>query len=130
MFLIRVNHTLLVPLLASGNAGNFREMIKSVVNNYNTCGLRGKVSLSVHIKSRDMLLEYMRQNHDVLEWKNYWKKVIQSAIGDTYDSLEEWDEELKEKSIRAVFLVDGLEEIFEHTISSENEKNAIMALCK
>jgi len=59
-----------------------------------------------------------------------WKKVILSAFDKTYQSLAALEEELQYKHIKIVFLLDGLEEIFEHTISSENEKNAIRALCR
>ncbi|EOS73793.1 hypothetical protein C817_04910 [Dorea sp. 5-2] len=124
------NHILLVPLLASGNAGGFREIIESVINNYNACGLRGKLSSSVHISSRDILLKYMRKKHDILEWKELWKNVILNAVNNAYQSLEELEDELDRKNIEVVFLIDGLEEIFQHTISSDNEKNAIAALCR
>ena len=58
------------------------------------------------------------------------EKVILCAFDKTYQSLAELEEELRYKHIKIVFLIDGLEEIFEHTISSENEKNAIRALCR
>ena len=58
----------------------------------------------------------------ILEWKEIWKKVILCAFDKTYQSLAELEEELRYKHIKIVFLIDGLEEIFEHTISSENEK--------
>jgi len=51
-------------------------------------------------------------------------------MNNQYRSLEELEEELNSKNIKIVFLIDGLEEIFQHTISSENEKNAIAALCR
>ena len=120
---------LTVPLLASGNAGGFREVIKNAVAVYNQCGIR-EISSSVYVDSRDMLLRHVREDHDILEWKEIWKKVILGAFDKEYQSLEEFEEELQYKHIKVVFLLDGLEEIFEHTISSENEKNAIKALCR
>lgn len=121
---------LTVPLLASGNAGGFPEIIESAINNYNQHGMQGKISNSVYVNSKDMLLKYKRENHDALEWKGIWKKVILGAFGQTYQSLEELEDELSRNRIKLVFLIDGLEEIFQHTISSENEKNAITALCR
>lgn len=123
-------HILVVPLLASGNAGEFTEIIENAVHNYNKYGMRGKISNSVCINNRDILLKYKRNAHDILEWKELWKKVILSAVNDEYQSLEELEEELNSKCIKMVFLIDGLEEIFQHTISSENEQNAVTALCR
>ena len=80
--------------------------------------------------SKKMLLEYMRNEHDILEWKDIWKKVVLDAVNKAYQSLEEFEEELKQKCIKVVFLIDGLEEIFQHTVSSQNERNAIAALCR
>ena len=121
---------LAVPLLASGNAGGFLEIIKNAIANYNKCGMKGGINNSVYVNSKDMLLTHVRKDHDILEWKEIWKKVILCAFDKTYQSLAELEEELRYKHIKIVFLIDGLEEIFEHTISSENEKNAIRALCR
>lgn len=123
-------HILVVPLLATGNAGEFKKIIENAVHNYNEYGMRGKISNSVCINSRDILLKHKRNEHDILEWKELWKKVILSAVNDAYQSLEELEEELNSNRIKMVFLIDGLEEIFQHTISSENERNAITALCR
>lgn len=121
---------LVVPLLASGNAGGFSDVIKNVIASCNQCGTKGKISNSVYVDSKDMLLTHVREYHDILEWKEIWKKVILSAFDTIYPSLAELEEELQYNHIKIVFLLDGLEEIFEHTISSENEKNAIKALCR
>lgn len=121
---------LAIPLLASGNAGGFPEVIKNAIASYNKCGAKGKISNSVYVASKEMLLMNVRNDHDILEWKEIWKKVILSAFDKTYQSLAELEEELQYRHIKIVFLIDGLEEIFEHTISSENEKNAIRALCR
>lgn len=121
---------LAIPLLASGNAGGFPEVIKNAIASYNKCGAKGKISNSVYVASKEMLLMNIRNDHDILEWKEIWKKVILSAFDKTYQSLAELEEELQYRHIKIVFLFDGLEEIFEHTISSENEKNAIRALCR
>lgn len=121
---------LAIPLLASGNAGGFPEVIKNAIASYNKCGAKGEISNSVYVASKDMLLMNIRNDHDILEWKEIWKKVILGAFDKTYQSLAELEEELQYRHIKIVFLLDGLEEIFEHTISSENEKNAIRALCR
>ncbi len=121
---------LAVPLLASGNAAGFSEIIESAISGYNQCGMDRKIKKSVCIDSKDALLEYKREEHDILEWKGLWKKIILNAFQDAYPALETLEDELGCRNVRAVFLIDGLEEIFQHTMSSENEKNAVAALCR
>lgn len=123
-------HILVVPLLASGNAGGFLEIIENAVYSHNKYGMKGKISNSIYINSKDALLEYMREDHDILEWKALWKKVLLAAFDQAYRSLEELEDILEHEHFKMVFLIDGLEEIFQHTISSENERNAIIALCR
>lgn len=123
-------NTLAVPLLASGTAGAFKEIIEKAIFNFNEYGMEGKINTSVYINSRDSLLEYVRENHDILEWKQLWKEVILNALNQAYQSLDELEKELSSKNVKMLFLIDGLEEIFQHTISSDNEKRAITALCK
>ncbi len=123
-------HILTIPLLASGNAGGFSEIIENAIHNYNRYGIKGKIRNSIYINSKDRLLKYMRDDHDLLEWKELWKDIILDAFQNEYQSLEMLDQELGKAGMKILFLIDGLEEIFKSTISSENEKNAIAALCR
>lgn len=127
---IHEGQVITIPLLASGNAGGFHEIIEEAIRNYNNYGLKGKMSLSGYIKNRDALLGYARKKYDILGWKEIWKKVILEAMSGAYQSLEEMEEDLSARGIKILFLIDGLEEIFQRTISSETEKNAIVALCR
>lgn len=122
--------TLIFPLLASGNAGGFREIIENAVSNFSQYQLNGQIESSVYIQNRDRLLEFKRESHDSLEWKELWKNIILHAVNDAGKSLKELDIALEKRNIRIVFLIDGLEEIFQDTISSENEKKGIEALCR
>lgn len=119
-----------VPLLASGNAGEYHEILENTIRNYNQYNSKAKIKKSVYSDNRDILLEYGRKEHDQLDWKKMWEKVILSSLNNEYHSLDKLEEELNSKKIRILFLIDGLEEIFTQTISSANEKNAIVALCR
>ncbi len=119
-----------VPLLASGNIGELHEILENAIENCNHFQMNHKIKKSVYIDNRDSLSRYARETHDLLEWKEIWKHVILSTFHEAYDSLEELDEALGRRGVRIVFLADGLEEIFLQTISSENEKNAVAALCR
>ncbi len=121
---------LTVPLLASSNAVGFHSIIEDAIQNWNDHGLHGKIKNSVCTDNKDILLRYIREDHDPLEWKSIWQKVILNTFQNAYPTLEELDADLKEKRIGLVFLIDGLEEIFSRTIASETEKKAIMVLCR
>ncbi|MCC8047280.1 MAG: hypothetical protein LIP12_17630 [Clostridiales bacterium] len=124
------NSILAVPMLASSNAAGFSEVMKKAISNYNKSGMKGKISNSAYLDNKNRLLKTLRESHDVLGWKKIWEKLILETLNNEYQSLQALDLELKKKNIEVVFLIDGLEEIFESTAPVENEKNAIKALCR
>lgn len=121
---------LTVPLLASSNVSGFYEIPEGAIQNYNGHSLKGMIKKSVYSDNKEFLMKHVREEHDLLGWKAIWEKMILTSMGDAYRSLEELEEDLGQKGLKAVFLFDGLEEIFERTMTSETEKNAIMALCR
>ncbi len=126
----KMDHILMLPLLSSSNAGGFYEILESTISGFNQYGLRGVMDKSVYINTKDFLLRSLRKENDVLEWKEIWRSAILKTVNNVYQSLDEFENELAEKHIQIVFLVDGLEEIFQNSIASKNEKNAISALCR
>lgn len=121
---------LAVPLLASGNVGGFHEILENAIQNFNKYALRGKIKNSVYLDNRDSLLRSVRKEYDQLEWKEIWEETILNSLGNKYQSIEDLEEDLERNGLKIVFLIDGLEEIFSHTITSDTEKNAIVALCR
>lgn len=124
------NKTIAVPLLASATAAGFDEIMQEAVKNYNQYNLKGKINSSVYIANHDQVLDYDRGDYDILDWKEIWKKIILQSLNHAYRSFEELESDLDEHKIRVIFLIDGLEEIFTNTISSQTEQNAIVALCR
>jgi len=122
--------TIAVPLLASATATGFGEIMQEAVQNYNQYNLKGKINSSVYIDNHDLVLNYDRGNHDILGWKEIWKEIILQSLNHAYQSFEELESDLDEHKVRVIFLIDGLEEIFTKTISSQTEQNAIVALCR
>lgn len=121
---------LTVPLLASSNVSGFYEIPEGAIQNYNSHGLKGTIKKSVYSDNKELLMKHVREKHDLLEWKAIWEEMILASMGDAYRSLEELEEDLGRKGLKVVFLFDGLEEIFLQTITSETEKNSIVALCR
>lgn len=121
---------LTVPLLASGNAGEFYEILENTIQNYNRFYLKGKIQNSVYLDNRDVLLQHIRKEYDPLQWKDIWREMILNSMGGSYQSLEELEEDLSSQGLKVVFMIDGLEEIFSQTVTSKTEKNAVVSLCR
>lgn len=125
-----ITRTLTVPLFASGNAVGFQEIMQETILNYNKHNLKGKLYSSVWLDNNDKIVEFTRNSYDKLDWKDIWKSIILASLNKAYRSFEELDSDLEKEKLRVVFLIDGLEEIFQQTIVSETEQNAIVALCR
>ena len=121
---------LTVPLLASGNEGEFYEILENTIQNYNRFYLKGKIQNSVYLDNRDVLLQHIRKEYDPLQWKDIWREMILNSMGGSYQSLEELEEDLSSQGLKVVFMIDGLEEIFSQTVTSKTEKNAVVSLCR
>lgn len=123
--------TVAVPLLESAYGNEFQEVVRNVTNHFNTCKLKGKIKASICIDAKNELLEAKKQgSHDLLDWKKIWKTVVLKAFGNVYASLELLEEDLAANQVRIVFLIDGLEDIFQETTENISEQNAIVALCR
>jgi MinD-like ATPase involved in chromosome partitioning or flagellar assembly len=126
-----IRQTVAVPLLESAYGNEFQEVVRNVTNHFNTCTLKGKIKTSICIDAKNELMEAKKQgNHDLLDWKKIWKTLILNAFGNVYASLERLEEDLAASQIRIVFLIDGLEDIFQETTANISEQNAIVALCR
>jgi len=121
--------TLVIPLLASQNAKEFNDILQDVVANFNSNFKDNMLNNSYWIDNGTKVKEYLREEHDDLEWNYFWKNLILSTVNGI-ETFEEFEIKLKEKNRRVVFLVDGLEEILVKTLTDRNEKDAVKALCQ
>lgn len=121
---------MMLPLLASGDGSRFQDILESVIAAFNQLQL-SEINKLAYADVKDKLCEFLKRDYDVLQWKELWKRVILEAFfHNAYSSLDELESQLEEKQVKAVFVIDGLEEIFQNTFSSGNEKRAIAALCR
>lgn len=127
---IKEPRTFFVPVLASSNASGFKDILQAAIKKYNACGANGNISNSVWLDNSNKIKTFNRNEHDSLEWLDFWKQIMLETLGGGFDSLESLENVLGECAQRVVFLFDGLEEIFIQTLSSKTEKNAILGLCQ
>ncbi|MGM9572129.1 MAG: P-loop ATPase, Sll1717 family [bacterium] len=121
------SETYLVPLFAPTNSGDISLILQEAICNINDDLEEDIFSPSIWLDDVDKVKKFIKQEHDDDEWKNFWKSLM-IIKNEKINSLMEMDKYLQNKGKKVVFLVDGLEEIFKDTLSSKNEKNAIMAL--
>lgn len=119
--------TYIIPLITSKSLDGFENKIRETLSFFSkNVSITGKNELFWY-ENIDILQEFSKEIHDRREWKELWIKCICGAFNKTLD-LALIDKELQEKEQRVLFVADGLEEIFEKTLESENEKFAIQAL--
>jgi len=121
--------TLVIPLLAAQNAKEFSDILQGVVDNFNNNFKEDMLNNSYWIDNGNKVKEYLRKEHDVLDWNDFWKSLILKTVKGI-ETFEEFEAKLKENNKRVVFLIDGLEEILVNTLTDKNEKNAVIALCR
>lgn len=120
--------TRVIPLLKPKNlSDDFLKELKQYLYN-----LHESLNLDIDLKKMNKYADSLETfESDVeAEWKRYWCKLILEVYGGKFESFEELQAYLSSRNERVVFIVDGLEEIFQNIIKSNREKVALRALCQ
>ncbi len=113
-----------IPLVTPSNIGNLSNIIEETVKNFHTEFSYATENISFWYENRMEIYSYNTQCHNLVEWSMLWKKMMLNAFKNVMD-LVDADKALEREHKEVVFVVDGLEEIFEKTLSEDSEKNAI-----
>lgn len=119
--------TVFVPLVAPRNGGDFTEILKQSVNRFNADISCADAVETYWFDVYEEVLAYKKTDHDLIEWKEFWRHTILNAFVEGMD-FQMLECALKEEKRQVVFLIDGLEEIFERTLEDQNEKIAVQAI--
>lgn len=121
--------TYIIPFISPKNFGEFSDIINDAVNRFAEESNLASEDKYYWYKNGESLLLNIDCDHNPIQWKELWKACLLRAFHNSVNhSLDHVEEVLKNKNIRVLFVVDGLEEIFENTLDSENERIAIRAL--
>lgn len=119
----------ILPLIAPKNSGEMKDIIHGAISSCRSESGIASEDDNYWYKNGEQLLENLKKENDILQWKEIWKNCLLHAINKEYNSsIENLENVLKEKSKSILVVVDGLEEIFENTLDNKNEKFAIRAL--
>lgn len=117
----------IIPLISPGNTENLISIIQESVKMFHEKFPYAADNRSFWYDNRAEIHAYNTKFHDLMEWKIFWKKMMLSAFKNVMD-LTDVDRELQKENQEVIFAADGLEEIFEKTLSSDSEKNAVRSL--
>jgi hypothetical protein len=122
-------NTLIIPLIAPQNFGEINELIQSTVTSFEErCDIASKEK-NFWFKNMKKLRDLLSQNMEENSWRAIWEECLCNAFNSSVNgTLAEIEQELKIRDTNVLFVVDGLEEIFENTLDSKNEKRAIKTL--
>jgi cellulose biosynthesis protein BcsQ len=86
-----------------------------------------------HSDYEERIQKSLEQNSTELEWTGFWINEVGRSLGlipeeDSPLNIQKLNSYLKDKSIRIVYLFDGLEDIFQEAASNEKQKLALRTL--
>lgn len=122
-------NALIIPLIAPQNFSEMNELIQRAVTSFEErCDIASK-DKSFWYKNMKKLRDLLSQNVEERSWRAIWEQCLCNAFNlSVNETLVEIEQELQTRDINVLFVVDGLEEIFENTLDSENERRAIKTL--
>lgn len=121
--------TVIVPVLASPDRNKFVPLLKQCVHHAENELGQGMVPDSVYAVNEERAKEYKEAEHSSAEWRDFWEKMLLTSAGN-FSSLKELDRYLTERKRRVLFILDGIETLFDELTMTENAKRAIEALCR
>ena len=121
--------TYIIPLIAPKNIGNMNELLRNAISFFQKNSKLATNDLNYWYQNGQKLIDKIGKIEGLLEWKEIWGECLLNAFDlKKYSTLKQVEETLKKEGYNILFVVDGLEEIFEDTLDDKMQKNAIRAL--
>jgi MinD-like ATPase involved in chromosome partitioning or flagellar assembly/GTPase SAR1 family protein len=122
---------MVMPVLATKNRSAMGALLEK-------CFLNVKKELSIDtdigaLHKNEMVLQEANRGHvmQASKWLKTWNKIFLDSLSmEKYSTFHELDAGLAAAGKKIVFIIDGLEDIFNETINSENSREAIKSLCQ
>jgi len=117
--------TFIVPFLIAKNidAKKLKKNIHSINNN-----IGFKMSVKDFESRNYRIQEFQRSDNTEAGWHSFWKKELLKSTGLKIESFEELQNYLEERKKKIVFIVDGLEDIFQNIPTRQEQKIAVRML--
>lgn len=86
----------------------------------------------LHSDYVDKIIRTIKKNadFDLAQWSEFWLNLFSEAIetGMLTPGIKQFNEYLKEKNVKIIFLIDGLEDIFTDILDNQSQQKALKAL--
>jgi MinD-like ATPase involved in chromosome partitioning or flagellar assembly/GTPase SAR1 family protein len=122
----------LVPVLATKNRSAMSSLLeKCLLNVKKKLGIDADIGT---LHKNEMVLQKAntaKRTMQAAEWLETWNKIFLGSLSaEKYSTFHELDAGLAAIEKKIVFIIDGLEDIFNETVNSENSREAIKSLCQ
>lgn len=120
---------LIYPLLSSTNMSRIKPAIEECKEN---CAESLNHIMKNEIKQADiikLIRERVEEGAQENEWLQFWNDLIINLFHSNCKNLEDIDEELEHQGKKIIFIIDGLEDIFDECSEKISQQKAIKALC-
>lgn len=116
-----------LPVIATKNSSELINTLKNCIHHLNETIPCAHVSDSIFLDNAQQLEQQKSQDSN---WLEFWQKLLASSMHPDWSSFQDADNALSNVGKKVIFLVDGLEDIFNQVSKSEDEQKAIRVLCQ
>ena len=116
-----------IPVFAPKNITEFTKLFGECIATVNTEIESAQVSASVYLDNSQKLEKQMTE---ITDWRDFWEKLLASSVNKNWGSFDEVSDKLRKEDKKAVFLIDGLEEILRNVSGDLNQQKAVQTLCQ
>jgi hypothetical protein len=123
--------TMIMPVLATKNRTEMEKLLKKCFSAIDQ-SISANLDVNILNKNEKFLQEANeKEGMKPTEWFEVWSKIfLHSFSKNQYDSFSQLDSRLLSIEKKIVFIIDGLEDIFNETIGTKNSQMAIKCLCQ
>lgn len=116
-----------IPVFAPKNITEFTKLFGECIATVNTEIESAQVSASIYLDNSQKLEKQMTE---ITDWRDFWEKLLASSVNKNWGSFDEVSDMLRKEDKKAVFLIDGLEEILRNVSGDLNQQKAVQTLCQ
>ena len=106
-----------IPVFAPKNITEFTKLLRECIATVNTEIESAQVSASVYLDNSQKLEKQMTE---ITDWRDFWEKLLASSVNKNWGSFDEVSDMLRKEDKKAVFLIDGLEEILRNVFPNRS----------
>ncbi len=121
--------TYIIPVLASEDRKELIKPLMDCISNAQNRLNEVEILGNIYSENEDKIKAYKAEDHGEVEWKNFWRSLLLETMGVTGD-FSDLEEILQRQRKRVVFILDGIENIFNENPLERNSMIAINSLIR